>query len=350
MVKRLRCLFCLAFLCFVFCCSVSAYDGNFLGLSPGWSSFIEFPAYGNALDKEVVTITRSIVTNAVESIKYESDYVTVKSEQTISSIDYYITSDDTTVSLYYSGCNVTSDDGIVTVNMSGISNKWTAPTGYFCNLDSNGNFVYEKATRLSYSRADDTYTSTLSAQFKTDVTPGIWSYFVVYMSTNGGQLSKRVNNLYTVTTTYHYVTSDSGYLTPTTLSSTDSSPASTRGAGVVSSVSYNLQDEASKMIVEDMTAKKDTAEDIGSTTSEETITDTQGTLSAGIDEVDSFSSTASSQMGDLVTDSFGFGQLMTVAVPVLFGAGDELGYGPLYIALLAIITVLVLTFIIRRLL
>lgn len=94
----------------------------------------------------------------------------------------------------------------------------------------------------------------------------------------------------------------------------------------------------------------DTADNIGGTTSDGTISNTSTDFNSGTGTVDDFSTEATSHSQSLLHLTSGFSDLMTMATPVLLNFGPSGGIGPLHIALLIVIAVFGVTFFIRRLL
>lgn len=93
----------------------------------------------------------------------------------------------------------------------------------------------------------------------------------------------------------------------------------------------------------------DTANNIGGTTSEGTISNTSTDFNSGSGTLDDFTDTATDQLDTMTAAGSGYSALMAAALPVLlnFGPGS---LGPLHIALLVIVAVMGITFFIRRLL
>ena len=102
-------------------------------------------------------------------------------------------------------------------------------------------------------------------------------------------------------------------------------------------------------VIDDMQAHKDAGEDIGGTTSTETISGTQETLSSGTQSFDTFTDTATDQLDTITSGASGYASLMTMAVPVILNFGPS-SIGPLHIALLVIVAIFGLSFFVRRLL
>lgn len=94
----------------------------------------------------------------------------------------------------------------------------------------------------------------------------------------------------------------------------------------------------------------DTANNIGGTTSDGSISNTSTDFNSGIGTVDDFSNEATSHSDSLISLGAGFSSLMTMATPVLLNFGPEGHIGPLHIALLIVVAVLGVTFFVRRLL
>lgn len=94
----------------------------------------------------------------------------------------------------------------------------------------------------------------------------------------------------------------------------------------------------------------DTANNIGGTTSDGSISNTSTDFNSGIGTVDDFSTEATSHSKSLLHLTSGFADLMTMATPVILNFGPEGHIGPLHIALLIVIAVLGVTFFVRRLL
>ena len=114
--------------------------------------------------------------------------------------------------------------------------------------------------------------------------------------------------------------------------------------GTLDGIADNMQ-----TIVDDMQAKKNAGEDIGGTTSTETISGTQETLSSGTQSFDTFTDTATGQLDSITSGASGYASLMTMAVPVILNFGPS-SIGPLHIALLVIVAIFGLSFFVRRLL
>lgn len=93
----------------------------------------------------------------------------------------------------------------------------------------------------------------------------------------------------------------------------------------------------------------DTANNIGGTTSEDTISNTSTDFNSGSGTLDDFTNTATDQLDTMTAAGSGYSALMAAALPVMlnFGPGS---LGPLHIALLVIVAVMGITFFIRRLL
>lgn len=94
----------------------------------------------------------------------------------------------------------------------------------------------------------------------------------------------------------------------------------------------------------------DTANNIGGTTSDGSISNTSTDFNSGIGTVDDFSTEATSHSKSLLHLTSGFADLMTMATPVILNFGPDGHIGPLHIALLIVIAVLGVTFFVRRLL
>lgn len=125
--------------------------------------------------------------------------------------------------------------------------------------------------------------------------------------------------------------------------------------GIVDNVAHmtdTLDGVASNMqkVVDDMQAHKDAGEDIGGTTSTDTISGTQETLSSGTQSFDTFTDTATDQLDSITSGASGYASLMTMAVPVILNFGPSGGIGPLHIALLVIVAIFGISFFVRRLL
>ena len=103
-------------------------------------------------------------------------------------------------------------------------------------------------------------------------------------------------------------------------------------------------------VVDDMQAKQDAGNDIGGTTSADTISGTQGTLNSGTQSFDTFTDTATGQLDSITSGASGYAALMTMAMPAILNFGPSGGIGPLHIALLVIVAIFGLSFFIRRLL
>ena len=93
----------------------------------------------------------------------------------------------------------------------------------------------------------------------------------------------------------------------------------------------------------------DTANNIGGTTSEDTISNTSTDFNSGSGTLDDFTDAATDQLDTMTAAGSGYAALMAAALPVMlnFGPGS---LGPLHIALLVIVAVMGITFFIRRLL
>lgn len=94
----------------------------------------------------------------------------------------------------------------------------------------------------------------------------------------------------------------------------------------------------------------DTADNIGGTTSDGSISNTSTDFNSGIGTVDDFSTEATSHSQSLLHFTSGFTDLMTMATPVILNFGPDGHIGPLHIALLIVVAVLGVTFFVRRLL
>lgn len=103
-------------------------------------------------------------------------------------------------------------------------------------------------------------------------------------------------------------------------------------------------------VVDDMQAKKDAGNDIGGTTSPDTVSGNQATLNSGTQSFDTFTDTATGQLDSITSGASGYAALMTMAMPAILNFGPSGGIGPLHIALLVIVAIFGLSFFIRRLL
>ena len=109
-------------------------------------------------------------------------------------------------------------------------------------------------------------------------------------------------------------------------------------------ISGNMQ-----KIVDHMDQTNNAANDIGGTTSDDSISNTSTDFNSGSGTLDDFTDTATDQLDTMTAAGAGYSALMAAALPVMlnFGPGS---LGPLHIALLVIVAVMGLTFFIRRLL
>lgn len=94
----------------------------------------------------------------------------------------------------------------------------------------------------------------------------------------------------------------------------------------------------------------DTANNIGGTTSEGTISNTSTDFNSGSGTLDDFTDTATDQLDTMTAAGSGYSALMAAALPVMLNFGPPGSLGPLHIALLVIVAVMGITFFIRRLL
>lgn len=94
----------------------------------------------------------------------------------------------------------------------------------------------------------------------------------------------------------------------------------------------------------------DTADNIGGTTSDGSISNTSTDFNSGIGTVDDFSNEATSHSKSLLHLTSGFADLMTMATPIILNFGPDGKIGPLHIALLIVVAVLGVSFFVRRLL
>lgn len=112
----------------------------------------------------------------------------------------------------------------------------------------------------------------------------------------------------------------------------------------LTNISGNMQ-----KIVDHMNETNDAADNIGGTTSDDTISNTSTDFNSGSGTLDDFTDTATDQLDTMTAAGSGYAALMAAALPVMlnFGPGS---LGPLHIALLVIVAVMGITFFIRRLL
>lgn len=113
----------------------------------------------------------------------------------------------------------------------------------------------------------------------------------------------------------------------------------------VEGIAGNMQ-----IIIDDMQASKETAAEIGGTTSASQVSGTQETLSSGTSSLGSLTDTATGQLQGVLQGASGYLSLVNMAVPVLFEFGSPSGVRPLLIALLVMVSVSALAFLFRRLL
>lgn len=94
----------------------------------------------------------------------------------------------------------------------------------------------------------------------------------------------------------------------------------------------------------------DTANNIGGTISEGTISNTSTDFNSGSGTLDDFTDTATDHLDIMTAAGSGYSALMAAALPVMLNFGPSGSLGPLHIALLVIVAVMGITFFIRRLL